>query len=274
MSLAHRFAVRAGVLLLIALLVPALTAARGADSHIVFASLRPDVAVNSTCATTTTLYDGALGGTPDTQGMLYQALATATTQIFSNGATTLDTTARQADLAGYFGKSTAVPVLDRTKGYSITFDVQMLSEAHSRTNRAGLSLIALSSDTQGIELGFWADHIWAQEDGVAEPPDGTLFTHAEDVAFNTTAGRISYTLAIHGSSYSLAAGGASILTGSLRDYRAASGPNPYSTPNFIFLGDDTSSARAKIRLVSLTIATTTACLNYRYLPLVISAKSS
>jgi len=91
-----------------------------------------------------------------------------------------------------------------------------------------------------------------------------LFTHAEDAPFTTTTGLISYTLAIHGGTYALSANGAPILNGNLRDYTAFAGP-PYNIPNFIFLGDDTSSAKAKIRLAAFAV-TVTKCT--RYLPLI------
>ncbi len=216
-----------------------------------------------TCASTSTLYDGALGGTPDTQGLLYpQTFAVSATQTFSNGLTILDTTPLQSDLAGYVGDPARVPALDRTSGYTLTFGVQVVSEAHGNNNRAGFSIIALSQDKLGVELGFWSDHIWAQEGGT----DPNLFTHAEDAPFTTTTGLISYTLAIHGGTYALAANGAPILNGNLRDYTAFAGfPDPYETPNFIFLGDDTSSAKAKIRLAAFAV-TVTKCT--RYLPLI------
>ena len=44
---------------------------------------------------TTVLYDGSLGGTPDTQGFDYFALAASASQSFAAGITTLDTTANQ-----------------------------------------------------------------------------------------------------------------------------------------------------------------------------------
>ena len=40
--------------------------------------------------------------------------------------------------------------------------LKLLSETHSTNDRAGLSLIVLSSDLRGIELGFWTNEIWAQ----------------------------------------------------------------------------------------------------------------
>jgi hypothetical protein len=221
----------------------------------------PQAPAAPACASTSTLYDGALGGTPDTQGLLYQSFAVSATQTFSNGLTILDTTPRQSDLAGYIGNPASVPALDRTSGYTLTFGVQVVSEAHSNNDRAGFSIIALSQDKLGIELGFWSDHIWAQEGGTS-----SLFTHAEDAPFTTTTGLISYTLAIHGGTYALAANGAPILNGNLRDYSAFAGfPDPYETPNFIFLGDDTSSAKAKIKLAAFAV-TVTKCT--RYLPLI------
>src|SRR5262249_6811999 len=125
-------------------------------------------------------------------------------------------------------------------------------------DRAGFSVIALSSDTRGIELGFWEDQIWAQEAGAAEPPEGALFTHAESAPFDTASHLTDYTLTIRGDDYELSSAGVAILHGRLRDYTTFEGPvNPYRTPNFIFLGDDTGSARALIRLayVALTLST-------------------
>ena len=216
------------------------------------------------------LYDAALGGTPDTQGMLFQTLAISATQSFSNGATLLDTNGRRDDFAGYVANPALTPTLDRTSGYTLTFQLQVLAEQHNNANRAGFSIIALSSDARGIELGFWANEVWAQEDGDAEPPSGTLFTHAEGAVFDTSSALITYTLAIKGDEYQVSANGAQILGGALRDYSALVGPiDPYETPNFVFLGDDTRSAAARSRLAALSITTAAACQQYPiFLPLV------
>jgi hypothetical protein len=212
------------------------------------------------------LYDAALGGTPETQRKLaFRASPGAlVTQSFADGATTLDTLANQADAAGYFADPRALPTLDRQRGYSLRFTVQVVEEYHADSDkngdgvgdRAGFSVIALSSDTKGIELGFWADRVWAQEQGAAEPPGGTLFTHAESAVFETTSAMVAYTLAVRGDEYELSSDGGPILRGRLRDYTAFEGPvNPYRTPNFIFLGDDTGSARAVIRLAYVALTT-------------------
>jgi len=266
MYVVGRSAIGAGLLVVvlsIALAIPVRAADRRASP------IAPAVApAASACAQTTVLYDGAHGGTPDTQGMTYQTDSLAATQTFSNGATIFDTTAQQGIHAGYaIGSQIAAPTLDRTSGYTLTFTLRVLSEAHANANRAGWSVIALSSDKQGIELGFWADHVWAQNDGAAEPPAGTLFTHGEDKAFTTTSGLISYTLAVRAATYTLAADDTTILSGPLRDYTPFVGPiDPYEIPNFVFLGDDTGSARASVELAAVAV-TVRRCT--QYLPLVI-----
>ena len=221
-------------------------------------------------STTLVLYDGARGGTPDTQGRLaYRASPGAgAAQTFEEGSTILDTWEQTADAAGYFGIPSAIPTLDRAAGYALRFTAQLLAEDHSKSDkngdgygdRAGFSVLVLSGDARGIELGFWPDEVWAQEDGPAEPPEGTLFTRAESARFDTAGRLVAYTLAIRGDGYELSGDGAPILYGRLRDYRAFEGPvNPYRTPNFVFLGDDTGSARARIRLayVALDLDATT-----------------
>lgn len=200
---------------------------------------------------TTVLYDGHLGGTPDAQGFDFIALASSATQNFANGVTTLDTTAVQSDQAGYFAKDP--PDLDRQTGYTVQFTAQILEENHATQHRAGFSLIVLSSDLQGIELGFWSNEIWAQEGGT-----DNLFTHAEGVVFDTTAALIDYELHISADEYTLFAAGSEILTGALRDYTALEGLiDPYEIPNLIFLGDNTSRGQAKANIAYVALQTTT-----------------
>jgi len=215
------------------------------------------------------LYDGALGtGLPETQGMLFLAQAApetqlAATQAFTGGVTVLATSLRTSDKAGYFPKPGIVAGLDRSAGYTVRFTVQVVEEEHAASDkngdgvgdRAGFSVISLSSDRRGIELGFWKDEVWAQEDGAAEPPpsSNTLFTHAEGARWGTTGGLIPYDLRIEGGRYTLSSRGATILTGELRDYSAFGWP--YDVPDFLFLGDDTSTASGAIRFAFASVAT-------------------
>jgi hypothetical protein len=143
------------------------------------------------------------------------------------------------------------------------FAAQVLTETHADNDRAGFSLIVLSSDLQGIELGFWTNRVWAQEGG----PEPDLFTQAEGVSFAVT-NPVTYTLAITSGGYTLAADLVPILSGPLRDYTAFSGfPDVYETPNFIFLGDDTTSARASVRFAYVAVIPP----NRVFLPLVLKS---
>lgn len=182
------------------------------------------------------------------------------------------------------------PVLDRDAGYLLSFNAKVLSESHStsanandrngdgKADRAGFSVIALSQDKRGIELGFWTDRIWAQDDGTSQAtpslePDGTatgntrtLFTQAEFTTLNTTADT-QYDLAVKGDNYQLFANGTLVLSGRLRDYSAfiptpqtiggirVNPPNPYNIANLVFLGDDTPTAQASVQLNKLAVTT-------------------
>lgn len=134
------------------------------------------------------------------------------------------------------------PDLDPWLGFTLSFELQIHDEDHISGNRAGFSVIVLGNDRRGVEMGFWEDRIWTQS-------DDPLFTQAEGVGFNTTAGEILYALTISGLDYLLEADGIPILSGGTRDYTGFSGLiDPYQTPNLVFLGDDTSSAAASVTL--------------------------
>jgi hypothetical protein len=212
-------------------------------------------------ATITSLYNGTLNTSPTNQGWL--PISGNTPQTVGAGSTTLDTTSTDAIKAGYLRVDQS---LNAASGYTLRFDLQLLAEDHSNpaaqnntgtdqiADRAGLSIIALSTDKKGIELGFWLDQIWAQADGAskADPSSattGTRFTHAEGVAFNTAQSVQQYDLSVFGNSYSLYANGnysAPILAGLLRDYSPEG--VPYNTSNLLFIGDNTTSARGKFQL--------------------------
>ncbi len=235
-------------------------------------------------ADTITLYDSSSGDLPADQGWIYgfypllSPLGTnAATQSLDIGdftTTRLDTSTSNSDSAGYFSstpeytlsKPPFPPVtfpadshpdmpsgLDADKGFIVSFEVQILQEDHDYADRAGFSVIVTSSEpAKAVELGFWEGEIWAQEGGT-----DSLFTHAEGAAFDTTAKIVRYDLKISGNVYRLFADGLPVLNGPLRDYTAFSGQPPfdypYKTPDFLFLGDDTSSAGATILLKSVSI---------------------
>ena len=151
----------------------------------------------------------------------------------------------------------AFPVLDRTAGFSLTFGMRMQGEDHSgNSNRAGFSITLLDSEHKGVEIGFQNNRIFAQNDGTLGT---TLFTAGEQTS---AAGDISalgtfntWNLSVTGSGYSLTRAGSVVLSGALRDYSAYTGlgQDAYRTTNFLFVGDNTTSASATTTLQYLAI---------------------
>jgi hypothetical protein len=230
---------------------------------------------------TTQLYDASLNTKPDAQGWI-GVVPTGATASASNGSTQLDTLFNSALYAGY--STVSGQPLDAAQGFVINFSAEILDEATETTankngdgksDRAGFSIIVVSSDkTKAIELGFNKVgsqlSIFAQEDGTsqADPTQApnnssgsplTLFTQAESALFTPSTGLNTYDLAVSGTTYTIYANGTAILSGRLRDYTAftptAPIPDPYETPNLIFFGDDTTSAKANINLGSVNVTT-------------------
>jgi len=197
-------------------------------------------------AQATTIYDGSLGTTPNAQGWTYfpdngtfPIPPASVSMAATPGGTLLQTLSPNTDRAGFFRSDIAQ---DRNIGYTLRFNLRIDGDDVNLGNidRAGFSVIALGSDLQGIELAFWDDRVFAQS-------DSPLFNHAEEAFVNTGTLR-EYALTIQGSSYSLSwTGGGAPLSGALRNYSAHSNP-VYSTANFLFLGDNTTSAGADIFL--------------------------
>lgn len=191
-----------------------------------------------------TLYDASPGQTPADQGWAFVPLPPMLVSMSPVvGGTALQTMAANSAYAGFFRSDN---VLDRSTGYTLNFNVRVDAETHANDRRSGFSVIALSSDLQGIELSFWTDEIFAKEDDIP------TFSHAEGILANTTVLR-EYQLTIQGNGYSLTGAGlSSPLTGLLRDYSADT-TGVYDTPNFLFFGDNTTSAGANILLGSISL---------------------
>jgi hypothetical protein len=233
----------------------------------------------------TSLYTYTLGTAPAAQGQLdfatfndgdpfgFLNLPIATEVVSSDG-TLVDTTAAPDIYAGYSNRLPSLsdppfvdpsfPGLDNVAGYSISFNLEMLAETRTNENRAAFSLLAVSADTtQAIEIGFQrltetTGNIFAQEGGTSP----NLFTAAENVSFNTNEAT-QYTLNVLGSSYELFAndGTVPILSGNLRNYTAFEPslpvPDPYELPSYIYLGDNTTSAKGTFVLSDVAVSTET-----------------
>lgn len=198
------------------------------------------------------LYNRSLGTSPDQQGWLKFNTDGSSTPTTASNKTSFNTSAAQSERGGFsnynliFPVNNVFPALNRTIGYTVSLDMKVLAESHASNDRSGVGLIVLSSDLLGVELEFWANEIWVQS--------GSDFLHAEGAALNTTAANITYDLAVHGSTYDVFVNGniTPLLSGNLRNYSAFG--LPYTLPNFVFLGDDTTSASGGFEFSRLSVA--------------------
>jgi hypothetical protein len=150
--------------------------------------------------------------------------------------------------------SASFPALNPDLGFSVTFDLTILDEESVDANRAGFSLVLVTSDVnREIEIGFRENGLFAQNQG---------FQAGTFVPLDLTQQQ-AFSLEVAGSSYSLSAGGADVLSGSLLNYdfdpTTSSPPfpaeaNPYNIPSFLFFGDNTDQAHAEFTLGKITVA--------------------
>jgi len=213
-------------------------------------------------ATVYTLYDEKQNNLPDDQTWLayYAKDGSAIPNNITNGVQLVTDTPASAGYSNYSLlpvpgiKNPTFPVLDSSIGFTLSFNMWLHKESHTgNDNRAGFSIILLDSNHQGVELGFWEDSIWSQS---ANP----LFTAKdEEEAFNTTASMLAYDLTLLNNNYYLTHNDIILLEGALKDYSDFNGPLgslPYLLPNYLFLGDDTSSAAANVTLGHIVLSDT------------------
>ncbi len=199
-----------------------------------------------------TLFDADTGTLPADQGWLfYGGVSNIQQTPAANGVRLTSDNGAQGGYSSHLPLfntplNPAWPVLDSSEGFTLRFELQLFDESHLYGARSGFSVLLFDSNALGIELSFWLDEIWAKN-------DDSGFSHAEGVLYDTTAALTDYALRLENGQYSLSANGTPLLGGSLRDYSAAG--VPYNLPNYLFLGDDTTSAGADLMLGDLTILT-------------------
>lgn len=205
------------------------------------------MAANLGNAAPVVLYDGTQ--TPAQQQWIYKATSPDAVAIPTPRGTYLDTMSDNGMYAGYFRRS---PVkLNRDQGYRVTFKVRVASQSSAKNDRSGFSIIVnsdapIGTQPYGIELGFWKNSIWAQNVGFSG--------RGEEASIVTSYPWRVYTLAVRGDQYQLFVNGQPqpILQGKLRQYTGfnppAGVPDVYKISNLIFLGDDTTSAGARVTI--------------------------
>lgn len=216
----------------------------------------------------------------------------STIQTIGSNGVTLNTNFNN-DNSGYSGYSSHMysssngltpvnsnfPTLDPSTGFSISFNVAVTNENSTLNNRAGFSVIVIGNDQKGVELGFksststgsngTSNSIIEQSDSFSTP------VQSQNVgSINTLT---SYTLSILNGNYTLTSGSSSslktLITGSTHSYQfspTTSNPplppnfNPYTTPNYLFFGDNTDEGSSNFTLG--TITANTAAVPYEFSP--------
>lgn len=228
------------------------------------------------------LYVGADAGLPAVQGSLAAAFVGGGSEVRdSGGFTRVDTSAANNAYSGYSNRqaninlfspsvltpgafvNSAFPELDRAAGFSLDFTFRLVSQVNdgpNGPNRAGFSVTLLGSDHIGIELGFRTGQIFAQgasplfntAETTSSPGQNLAAINIDDLL----GGLSPYTLTIAGNAYRLHTANNLLLSGTTRDYSAAVGlgSDAYDAGSFVFLGDNTTSARAVFDLAAVSVS--------------------
>jgi len=203
------------------------------------------LALLATSAPAGTLYDPALVTLPTAQGWSALGVGNPPSQTFVGGRLRTDTLTDPAvtQFVNYLSPPAPVP-LDTVAGFTLSFGLQLDSEAHQSVNRAGYSVLVQGLDqSKAIELSFWANEVWAMNYVVGGVDSG--FVHGSGFGLPTTASFRQYALTVQNNAYSLRADGAPILSGPMIDYPVLGlSTAVYGTSNTLFLGDNSSRGQA------------------------------
>lgn len=192
------------------------------------------------------LYDPSTGGLPSSQGWFQLLAGSPGTQSVDGGLYRLDTTVPGADTHGY-GRFSPL-TLNTAQGFTLDFTLRVAAESHSSSNRAGFSILFVgSSAASSLELAFWGNEVFAYHYDANDPD---RFVHGIGATLDTGPLR-NYTLSVSNQQFSLSSGSSTLFGGSLENYTAQGAP--YTLPNFIFFGDNTSRGASSIELAGLAL---------------------
>lgn len=194
------------------------------------------------------LYDAALDTLPAAQGWLSGGIGPVTHSA-TGGIYSFDSSAQMSTQWGHSLTLNGSP-LDTDRGFDLAFTLRVISEDHgANLNRAGFSLLFTGQDpTHSLELAFWIDRVWAYHYDALQ---GSPFVQGVGAAIDATQWA-NYTLQVRQQSFTLLSGATTLMSGPLENYTAQG--VPYSSTNFIFFGDDTSSARTSVQLTSIQLS--------------------
>jgi hypothetical protein len=185
------------------------------------------------------LYDASLGTTPSAQGWSSYLIEGGSFGV-SSGAYGMDTT---SDMGIHAFHGRGDQTLDTDSGFTLTFDLRIISETHANDNRAGFSFITIGKDsTRSLEVAFWEDWIWVYDHNGA-------FIKGAEFEVDTTVRR-EYRLRVQNHNFDLFVDGSPGISGSMVDYTGA-GHWPYNAPSTLIFGDDTGSGMSSVEIYSV-----------------------
>ena len=157
-----------------------------------------------------------------------------------------------AGAAGY-GKIVGAG-LDSSTGFVIDFSLRVVEETHANGDlgtRSGFSIIVLDQAKKGVELSFWTNQVFAK---IADYG----FPHGDGISVDAQTSARNYRVTFLSGQYTLVTEGAPPLAGVLSNYapfvQFPYNVVPYGQANYIFFGDNTTSASALVELSSITLA--------------------
>ena len=229
-------------------------------------------------AATQVMYTSVLDTAPDAQGWLDDGFIGMSRTITPQGTSVAPDSGPFSGAYGGYSNRFAIPLslfppdvgagapvnnlfptLDRNAGFSLTLGFQVFSESHSGPDRGGFSITLIGSDLMGIAVGFQNDRIFAHNGDATLSAGENISTLGGGAGAGYVARAFTnnlWNLAVSGNTYALTQAGDTVLSGALRNYVAYSGAgqSAYRTPDFLFFGDNTSSAVASFLVDSAAIS--------------------
>ena len=188
-------------------------------------------------------------GTPLAQGWLPLIQGTAGTESLQTDSFQINTLADENTQHGYARISPVA--LDTATGFQLTFNLRIDGSSSSSVNRGGYSLVLVGNDpSKSLELVFQTNEVFVYDYVGGDPDRFVRGASANITPFVPN----SYVLTVANDSFNLNVSGQNLLSGPLVDYSAQG--LPYTTPNFVFFGDDTSRAAGNAYLGPLVLAST------------------
>lgn len=201
------------------------------------------------------LYNPALGSLPAAQTWSTLSSGTGASQSVANGLLLTDTQTDPGSSQFVIYRSPpAGSAFDTVAGFTLRFDLQIVTEAHQSNNRAGYSVLVQGVDeTRALELSFWGNEVWAMAYTQGGADSG--FVHGTGAVLDTMVSLREYALTVQNNAYTLRVDGAAVLAGTMTDYPVQGlSTLVYGLGNTLFFGDNSARGQGITALGAIDIS--------------------